>query len=145
MYRLPRDIHGDAWRFTSNYQVISVVEMTNHQKLGWPFFSIRAAELKTVLLKFNDMLGDDAGAAGDGRGGGRGGGGRGGGRGSGRGDAAGAGETAARWKSRRVQKDPRGVLDATARAAAEHARSAAQHAVDVADRDARLAARRGGS
>ena len=97
-------------------------------------------KLKTVLLKFNDMLGDDAGAAGDGRGGGRG-----GGRGSGRGDAAGAGETAARWKSRRVQKDPRGVLDATARAAAEHARSAAQHAVDVADRDARLAARRGGS
>ena len=73
MYRLPRDIHGDAWRFTSNYQVISVVEMTNHQKLGWPFFSIRAAELKTVLLKFNDMQGEDAGAARDGCGGGCGG------------------------------------------------------------------------
>ena len=54
-------------------------------------------------------------------------------------------EPAARWKSRRVQKDPSGVLDATARAAAEHARKAAQHAVDAADREARLAARRGGS
>ena len=121
--------------------------MTNHKKLGWPFFTIRAAELKTVLLKFNDMQCEDAGAASDGRGGGRGGGGggRGGGRGSGRGDAAGTGEPAARWKSRRVQKDPSGVLDATARAAAEHARKAAQHAVDAADREARLAVRRGGS
>ena len=69
----------------------------------------------------------------------------GGGRGSGRGDAAGTGEPAARWKSRRVQKDPSGVLDATARAAAEHARKAAQHAVDAADREARLAVRRSGS
>ena len=74
-----------------------------------------------------------------------GGGGRGGGCGSGRGDAAGTGEPAVRWKSRRVQKDPSGVLDATVRAAAEHARKAAQHAVDAADREARLAVRRGGS
>ena len=35
--------------------------------------AIQAAELKTVLLKFNDMQGEDAGAAHDGRGGGRGG------------------------------------------------------------------------
>ena len=38
-----------------------------------------------------------------------------------------------------VQKDPSGVLDATARAAAEHAHTAAQHAVDIADCDAHTA------
>ena len=46
--------------------------------------------------------------------------------------------TSARWKSRRVQPNARGALDAPAIAAAEHARKAAQHSVDVSDRDAHL-------
>ena len=133
-YRLTFDNNGEAWRFTSNYQVITVVAMTQHKKLGWPFFSIRPAELKTVLLKFKDMKDGNDGAGGDGRGGG------GRGPGGGRGCADGA-AAAARWKSRRVQPNPEGALDAAAVAAADHARKAAQHAVDNDDRDARLARR----
>ena len=55
-YRLTYDNNGDAWRFTSNFQVISVVQMMRHDVLAGPIFTMRKDELKTVLLKFNDML-----------------------------------------------------------------------------------------
>ena len=134
-YRLTYDNNGDAWRFTSNYQVITVVQMERHPKLAGQIFTIRPAELKTVLFKFKDMQargdgtdgggGDGDGAAARRRGGGRGGAdAAAGGRGRGRG-AASAGH-ATRWDSRRVQPAPEGELDAAGVAAAAHARCAAE-------------------
>jgi hypothetical protein len=61
-YRLTYDNNGDAWRFTSNFQVISVVQMLRHDVLPGQIFVMRKDELKTVRLKFDDMLG--AGGAG---------------------------------------------------------------------------------
>ena len=152
-YRLTYDNNGEAWRFTSNYQVITVVQMERHPKLAGRIFTIRPAELKTVLLKFNDMQagGDRGGRGADGRGaagGGVDGGGADGGgeaalgRGRGRGDHGGDADAAAggrgrgrgtgaagqatRWDSRRVQPAPEGALDAAGAAAAADARCAAE-------------------
>ena len=50
-YRLTFDNNGDAWRFTSNFQVISVVQMLRHEVLPGQIFVMRKDELKTVLLK----------------------------------------------------------------------------------------------
>ena len=102
-YRLTFDNNGEAWRFTSNYQVITVVAMTQHKKLGWPFFSIRPAELKTVLLKFKDMKDGNDGAGGDGRGGG------------GRGPGGGRGCGAALTARRRRRAGSRGACSRTPR------------------------------
>ena len=54
-YRLTYNNNGDAWRFTSNFQVISVVEMLRHKVLPGQIFVMRKDELQTVLLKFDDM------------------------------------------------------------------------------------------
>ena len=64
--RLAIDNDREAFRWTSNYQVISVVEMTRHKtladglardlRLPKKIFEIRAAELKTVKRKFKDMV-----------------------------------------------------------------------------------------
>ena len=121
----------DASDFTSNFQVISVGQMSiRHGVLPGQIFLMRKDELKTVLLKFDDMLGAAGGGAPDdssddeeratlpvGRGRGRG---RGQGCGrSGHSAAAGSSAPSQRWESRRVKGTAGGALDAAAAAAAD--------------------------
>ena len=113
----------DASDFTSNFQVISVVQMIRHGVLAGQIFLMRKDELKTVLLKFDDMLAAAGGGAPDdssddeeratllvGRGRGRG---RGQGCGrSGHSAAARSSAPSQRWESRRVKGTAGGALDA---------------------------------
>ena len=54
-YRMPVLDNTEPYRWISNYQVISAVEMMRHPMLPRKIWQIRAAELKTVTKKFADM------------------------------------------------------------------------------------------
>ena len=67
-YRLPLDNNGEAWRWVSNYQVITAVSMHKHPTLPNKIWQIRSAERQTVIKKFKDMqtVGDGGGSGGAG-------------------------------------------------------------------------------
>ena len=131
-YRMPVLDNTEPYRWISNYQVISAVEMTRHAMLPRKIWQIRAAELKTVTKKFADMSAPQPAPAGR------------------------AGQK--RWQSRAPQTEQgatesddgedlpaaapraqREVADAAASAAAQKARQAAQNASREERRQAREA------
>ena len=54
-YKLPYDNGGEPYRWISNFQVISAVQMNKHRTLPGQIWSMRPAELQTVARKFKDM------------------------------------------------------------------------------------------